>query len=84
MITRQYYGRLVDNKLIVRGDFQNICNICNEKNLTGIDGGMITRQVIFDIVKNGRDCTPEVVEVITEYFEKKIKAIEKQNQLVKA
>ena len=46
MITRQYYGRLVDNKLIVRGDFQNITNICNEKNLTGIDGGMITRQVI--------------------------------------
>jgi hypothetical protein len=84
MITRQYYGRLVDNKLIVRGDFQNICNICNEKKLTGIDGGKITRQVIFDIVKNGRYCTPEVVEVITEYFEKKIKAIEKQNQLVKA
>jgi hypothetical protein len=84
MITRQYYGWLVDNGLIARGDYQRISDLCLEKNYLGIDGGTMSRKAIFQIMVQGREATAEITELITEYFQAKHNVILKQKEIVNA
>lgn len=84
MITRQYFGWLMDNNLIKRGDYQRISDLCIEKNLTGVDGGIMGRRAIFQVMVQGRPCSTEITELITDYFQAKHNAIIRQKQIVNA
>lgn len=83
MITRKYYGMLVDNNLIHRGDYQRIADICNEKKLKGIDGGVIERIAIHAIITKGRKTTNEITNVILEYYNERLTSLSVQQKAVK-
>lgn len=82
MITRLYYGWLCDNDLIKRGDYSRIAEICQQKQLKGIEGGEVDRTSIRLVVVDGSETTQEIVEEIVTYFQQRHNLVLKQKEIV--